>query len=103
MLLESIVKQILQIRGGANEIATHYGENKEVSTLALFGCQVLDGPRRRPAFVGGETTTHLIARSAWMCATRGKHGSDLRQSKTSYRGYTIGAHQSSESVERLNS
>lgn len=87
MLLKSIVKKILQIRGVPNEIATQYGENKKVSTLAPFGCQVLDGLLRRPAFAGGETTTHLIARNAWMCATRGKHGSGLRQSKTSYRGY----------------
>lgn len=42
-----------------------------------------------------------IARNAWTSATGSESGMNLRRDRTCYRGYTTGAMQVSESIERL--
>lgn len=54
VLLKHIVKTMLTIRSeGVNSLKAFYGEDKNVSALASFGCLHADGIQRRPRFLRG--------------------------------------------------
>jgi hypothetical protein len=46
-----------------------FGTSSQISSLALFGANKLEGLRRRPRFAAGTSTIHCTARNAWSAGT----------------------------------
>ncbi len=66
VLLKHIIKLLMLVRGTrGNLMKLHFGENKQTSSLACSGALKLEGLRRRPIFVKGESSTNCMARNAW--------------------------------------